>query len=98
MVNDKENKENLIAKYPTQFMLFYMYDIDDKTGMTGTWNVEKQEMEKQKTPQELILGASCIQEKNRSFTVKELITMLKAEFSQNNVVELTDTLLNQEKN
>jgi hypothetical protein len=93
VVNDKDNKENLIAKYPTQFMLFYMFDIDDKTGFTGHWNVEKQEMEKQKPPQELIIGASCVEEANKAFTVRELITMLKAELGDN-VIKLTEEVVN----
>lgn len=85
-----DKSENLVAKYPTQFMLFYMYDLDDKTGMTGNWSEEKQEMLKQEVPKEIILGASCIEEQNQNFTVRQLITMLKAEIGNENVVDLAN--------
>jgi hypothetical protein len=88
VVND-EKKETNIAKYPQQFMLFYMYDMDDKTGMTGTYNEANQKLEKQEPPKELILGASCQEEQNRSFTVNDLVTMLKSRLDLDNVVEIT---------
>lgn len=88
-VNGDKN-ENLIAKYPHQFVLFFMYDMDDKTGITGTWNTEKQELLKQELPKELIIGAACIEEENKTFTVKELITMIDTHFNNKNVVELAN--------
>lgn len=88
-VNGDKEKSN-IARYPTQFMLFYMFDIDDKTGMVGTYNIESDEMEKQKPPKELIIGASCIEEQNKLYTIHELTTMLKAELSNQNVVDLAN--------
>jgi hypothetical protein len=89
VVND-EKKESNIAKYPTQFMLFFMYDMDDKTGMTGTWNAEQSKMDPQKTPQELIIGAACVEEQEKTFTVKQLVTMLKTELHTDNVINLAD--------
>jgi hypothetical protein len=89
VVND-ENQETNIAKYPQQFMLFYMYDMDDKTGMTGSYDEIKGELMPQKTPQELILGVSCKEESERKWTTKELITMLKTELNLDNVVNITE--------
>ena len=65
MVNGDKEQSN-IARYPTQFMLFYMYDMDDKTGMVGSYNEIKDVMEKQKPPKELIIGAACVEEEKKS--------------------------------
>jgi hypothetical protein len=81
-------QESLIARFPSDYMLFHMFDMDDKTGMTGT--ELNGELKTQETPKELIMGASCIEEENKQFTVKELITLLKTELNLDNVVNLTD--------
>jgi hypothetical protein len=89
VVNDEKQETN-IAKYPTQFMLFYMYDMDDKTGMIGSFNIEKNSMEKQNPPMELISGGSCQEEHKRQFTVDDLVTMLKSRLDLDNVVAITE--------
>jgi len=85
-----DSKESNIALYPTQFMLFYMYDLDDKTGITGTYSAETATMDKQKPPRELINGAACKNQESQSFTVKQLVTMLKAEIGQENILNMAN--------
>ena len=72
---DKET--NMVARNPNDFMLFYMFDLDNKTGMTGSWYPETNTMEKQKAPKELIMGGSCIEEQNKQWTINELVAMLQ---------------------
>jgi hypothetical protein len=78
---DKE--QNLIARFPNDYMLFYMFDIDNKTGMTGKWNPAENKMEKQDAPKELIMGGSCIEEQNKQWTINELVGMLQKEMPEN---------------
>ena len=64
-------------------MLFYMYDMDDKTGMTGHWNPAENKMEKQTAPKELIMGGSCIEEQNKQWTINEIVGMLEKRLNEN---------------
>lgn len=77
-VNGDKDQSN-IARYPTQFVLFHMFDFDDKTGITGTYSNEKSTMEKQEPPKELIIGAACVEEQNKKFTINELRQLLNEE-------------------
>ena len=88
-VNGDKEKSN-ISRYPEHFILFYMYDYDDKTGMTGTYNETTQTLEAQKPPQELIIGVAVLEEQRTTYTVKQLITMLKAELGTENVVNIAE--------
>ena len=83
---DKENSN--IARYPTQFTLFHMYDMDDVTGYTGTYNDTEGKMEKQKAPLELIIGAVCVEENQKQFTLKDLKEQIKSELQRENVVDI----------
>jgi hypothetical protein len=78
---DKEN--NLVARFPNDYMLFYMYDMDDKTGMTGQWNPATNKMDPQQAPKELIMGGSCIEEQNKLWTINELVGMLEKKLADN---------------
>ena len=77
----------MIALNPNDFMLFYMFDLDNKTGMTGTWNPATNTMEKQQAPKELIMGGSCIEQQNKQWTINELVAMLQKEMD--NVTPIT---------
>ena len=87
-VNGDKEQSN-IARYPTHYTLFHLYDMDDQTGMTGTYDDTKQELGKQQPPKELIIGASCVEAENRKFTIKELVNMIEQEQSQQNVHQLS---------
>ena len=86
---DKEQPTN-VSKYPHQFSIWYVGDFDDKTGRYGTFDSNTQTFTDKTNPRELIAGNSVKQEENTSFTVKELITMLKMELGQENVIQVTD--------
>jgi hypothetical protein len=83
-----DKKENMVAANPADYMLFYMYDVDNKTGMVGSWNPAKNTMEKQAAPKELIMGSSCIAEENKQWTINELVGLLKKQINDDNIVEL----------
>ena len=87
MVNG-DKTENNIARHPNDYMLFYMYDIDNQTGHTGTWDNINNKMGTQESPKELIMGASCIEPENKAFTINELVGMLKIELAKDNVTPL----------
>lgn len=89
-VNGDKEQSN-IARYPQQFSLFHVFDLDDKTGVVGTYDENQDKMQPQQSPQELINGAMCVEEENLRYTTKQLINMLKvaieADNTQSNLVE-----------
>ena len=87
MVNS-DKKENNIARHPSDYMLFYMFDSDNKTGHTGTWSPTENKMLSQDSPKELIMGSSCIEPENKTFTINELVGMLKIELAKDNVTPI----------
>jgi hypothetical protein len=87
-----DKKENLISRNPGDFMLFYMFDIDDKTGMVGKWNPAENKLEKQEAPKELIMGNSCVEDENKQFSINELVGMLKMELEKDNVHDISEAL------
>ena len=87
MVNG-DQAENNIARHPNDYMLFYMFDMDNKTGMVGKWNPGTNHMDGQEAPKELIMGGSCIEEQNKKFTINELMGLLKLEMDKDNVTPI----------
>lgn len=88
-VNDK-NKETTISRYPHQFILFHLFDMDDVLGRVGTLNETKNELIDKNEPRELIIGTACVEEENKKYTVKELITLMKVELQADNVINIAD--------
>lgn len=86
----KEQEPTNVSKYPQHFSMWYVGDFDDKTGRFGTFDEKTQTFTDKSQPRELIAGNSVKLEENTSFTVKELITMLKMELGQENVIQVTD--------
>ena len=87
-VNGNKQESN-IARYPQHFILFHVYDMDDQTGMTGTFNLQTQKLEKQSSPKELIIGLSCVEEP--TYTMKDAISKLREELKNQNVVDINTT-------
>ena len=85
---NSDPKESMVAAHPNDYMLFYMYDLDNKTGMTGKWNPATNKMDPQEAPKELIMGGSCIEEQNKKFTINELMGLLKMELEKDNVTPI----------
>ena len=79
VVNNTEEKNN-ISQHPEQFTLFRLADYDDKL---GTYEENHQ-------PQQIITGIQVQDEQLKSFTVKDLIAMLKLELQTDNVVEIAN--------
>jgi putative alpha-1,2-mannosidase len=90
-VNPQEGEQPTnVSKYPQHFSIWYVGDFDDKTGRYGTFDEKTQTFTDKSQPRELIAGNSVKQEANQNFTVKELITMLKMELGQENIVQVSD--------
>ena len=68
VVNNTDEKTN-ISNHPEQFTLYRLADYDDQL---GTYEPEKQ-------PVQLITGIQVQEERLKSFTVQDLISMLKYE-------------------
>jgi len=84
-VNGNKQESN-IARYPQHFILFHVYDMDDKTGKTGTYNIQSQKLEEQSSPKELIIGLSCVEEE--TYTIKDAVSLLREELKNKNVVDI----------
>ena len=91
-VNGNKEESN-IAKYPHQFILFHMYDLDDANGKLGTLNTTTNELDPLSHPRELMIGTQVQEDQQKTFTVKELITMLKAELNLENVIDISEKSL-----
>ena len=89
-VNGDKEQSN-IARYPHQFILYHMFDMDDVLGTVGTFNDKTSELESQTTPTELIIGSACLEEERHTYTVKDLITRLKLELGNDNIIDITDS-------
>jgi hypothetical protein len=85
-VNGDKEQSN-IARYPQQFTLFHMFDMDDKTGVVGTYDDAQDKMQPQQTPHELMNGAMCVEEENLRYTTKQLIQLIKNAAETENVVD-----------
>ena len=79
VVNNTEEKTN-ISNHPEQFTLFRLADYDDKL---GTYSEQAQ-------PKQIITGIQVQEEQLKSFTVKDLVAMLKLELQTDNVVNIAD--------
>ena len=73
VVNDDKQETN-IAKYPSQFSLWYLGTFDDETGKTE--NKDREE----------VIQASSVKDSIPTFTVQQLMTALDKRY-ENNVVE-----------
>ena len=89
IVNEDDDKSN-ISKYPHQFTLFRLADYDDQTGQ-----FQPRDGTTTNAPKELITGIQVQNENEKSFTVKQLITMLKAEIQTENIIDLPSNLKEQ---
>jgi hypothetical protein len=72
-VNGDKEQTN-IARYPQQFMLFKIGEMDDKTGM----------FDKDYVPKELIIGTAC-KEVEEQYTIKKLMEYLEDYFKNKGV-------------
>ena len=85
VVNNKEEQTN-INKYPEQYTLYRLSDWDDATGLN-----QPRENEKDLTssaPKQLITGIQVQTEETKTYTVKQLITMLRANLGEENIVDI----------
>lgn len=93
LVNPPEGKEpSNISLHPHHFTLFYIGDLDDSTGKVGNWNEDKNELETPNKPKEIMAAVAVKEEETQTFTVKQLITMLKMELGKENVVEISNQI------
>ena len=79
VVNNTEEKTN-ISNHPEQFTLFRLADYDDKLGTYDT----------QAKPTQIITGIQVQDEQLKSFTVADLIAMLKMELQTDNVIDIAE--------
>ena len=79
VVNNKEEKTN-ISNHPEQFTLYRLADYDDQL---GTYDHQAQ-------PKQLITGIQVQEEELKSFTVKDLIAMLKYELQTDNIINIAE--------
>ena len=79
VVNNKEEVTN-ISNHPEQFTLFRLADYDDKLGTYDT----------QSAPVQFITGIQVQEEETKKYTVKDLISMLKAELQYENVIDIAE--------
>ena len=79
VVNNAEEKTN-ISNHPEQFTLFRLADYDDQL---GTYEPGHQ-------PKQIITGIQVQEEQFKSFTVKDLIAMLKYELQTDNVIDIAE--------
>lgn len=90
IINNKEEKSN-ISNHPEQFSIYRLLDYNDKTGKFEHSDADKERgISEGQYPKLLITGVECQEEQERKFTVKELITMLKMELGQDNVIDLAN--------
>ena len=79
VVNNKDEKNN-ISEHPEQFSLFRLANYDDSSGTFHSRSDDKEQV----TPLEIITGVSVQNEEFKTFSVKQLISMLKQEMENNN--------------
>ena len=79
VVNNKDEKTN-ISNHPEQFTLFRLADYDDQL---GTYDAVMQ-------PKQIITGMQVQEEELKSYTVKDLIAMLKMELQTDNVINIAE--------
>ena len=94
-VNGDKDQTN-VARYPNQFILYHIFDMDDKLGTTGTYNEQTQKLEPQQPPTELIIGTACVEEPNQKFTISDLMYKFKQELENSNIVDLETSSLKKE--
>jgi hypothetical protein len=92
---NSEDKNNKIALYPESFTLYRLADYDDQF---GTYHPRDELLLKAANkdneivgglePKIVIAAMSLQKEAAKSFTIKELISMLKAEISKENIIEI----------
>ena len=87
VVNNSEEQNN-INKYPESFTLFRLADWNDQTGAYEPR--EKEADSVHLMPKQLITGIQVQQEQLKSFTVKDLIAILKSELQLDNVIDIAE--------
>jgi hypothetical protein len=94
VVNNSDEKNN-ISKYPEQFTLFRLADYDEKTGCYLPREREPETVNLK--PKQLITGVQVQEEKNKKFTVTQLITLLETELTQRGVIQISESKAYAEK-
>jgi hypothetical protein len=92
VVNNKEEQTN-ISKHPEQFTLYRLADYDDKLGIYSPADEEKEKIAGRITnmnPKQIITGIQVQEEETKTYTVKDLIAMLKYELQSENVIDISD--------
>ena len=79
VVNNTEEKTN-VSNHPEQFTLYRLADYDDQL---GTYDTQAQ-------PIQVITGIQVQDEQLKSFTVADLIAMLKMECQIDNVINIAE--------
>ena len=86
-VVNSEEKTN-ISEHPQQYTLFRLADFNDVTGTyePRDWeqNPKDSQIDKNMIPKQIITGNEVQLEKNKTFTVDDLISMLKLEINKDN--------------
>ena len=92
VVNNKDEATN-ISLHPEQFTLFRLQDYNDQTGIYIPRDLDQDTIrnevkELQTAPKQIITGIEVQTEETKSFTIKQLISMLKAELQTDNVINI----------
>lgn len=81
---DKEN--NLIAKYPQQFILYRLNDYDDQIGMY----LQTMDDKEMKVPKELVFGSQLKETVENTLTLQDVVNMFEAHLEkQGKVVSIS---------
>jgi hypothetical protein len=86
-INEGDKTTNNITAFPADYILFRLADQDDKTGMFCPRDEDKLKAQGKEitqahlAPKELCVGASLIREKDKVYTVEQLLTMLDNRYS-----------------
>lgn len=82
---DGDKTREMTAKYPNDYILFRLQDFDDKLGKYIPRENESETAAIQ--PKEIIMLGTLQREQERTFSVKELITMILNQPELANIVE-----------
>lgn len=87
---DGDPTTNMVAAHPEQFVLYRLQDFNDKTGCYQSRDKEKsvKDQSDKQHPKEIIPLISLKKEKDRVFTVEELIKLLDARYNDKPLTEV----------
>lgn len=71
---DGDKEQNLVAKYPQQFILYRLNDYDDQIGMY----LQTMDGKEMKVPKELVFGSQLKETIENTLTLKDVVNMFEA--------------------